>query len=123
MNAWLAVIPLPSASPHSFPYTVQNPDTGENIRLENIDDIWQTIETFQKNRFIFAELICDTRLLIDDNAQDDLERYFYSKEWGVSPYPGSYDEQPAKWVEKVKIIQNAIAEAQKVKAARDGTRR
>lgn len=123
LNSWLSVMPLPEVWPHSFPYTIQNPDTGAMERIEGIDDIWRIIESFSKNRFIYSELICDISLLIDPAAQSDLRRYFYSKEWSVSPYPGSYDEQPAVWVDKVGIIQKALAEAQRLKGIRDGNKK
>lgn len=116
-------MPLPEVSPYSFPYNVQNPDNGAMERVEGIDDIWRIIEGFQRNRFIYAELICDISCLIDSGSQSDLRRYFYSKEWGVSPFPGSYDEQPSAWVEKVGIIQKALAEAQRLKGIRDGNKK
>ena len=123
MNSWLAVFPLPSASPYKFPYSVQNPDTGGVLEIASVEDIWDAVERFQNNRYIYAELICDTRHLICPKAQQDLKRYFYSKEWGVSPYPGSYDDQPATWTDKVEIISHAINEAQTVKAKRDGNKK
>ena len=112
-------MPLPQVSPYAFPYSVQNPDTGQMVRIGNIDDLWQTIESFPVNRYIYAELICDTRLLIDAQAQSDLRRYFYSKEWGISPFPGCYDEQPSAWVDKVAIIQKAVNEAQELRLKRE----
>ena len=120
MNAYLAVLPLPQVSPHSFPYTVQDPETGQRIQINNVEDYWNAVEGFKTNRFIYAELIGDTRHLVDHAAQMDLERYLYAKEWGVSPFPGAYDDQPAVWIDKTKIISNALHDAQKIKAARDG---
>lgn len=112
-------MPLPEVTPYAFPYSVQNPDTGQMERIDDIDKLWQIIERFKINRFIYSELVCDTRLLIDPLAQSDLRRYFYSKEWGVSPFPGCYDEQPAAWVDKVAIIQKAVNEAQELRAKRE----
>ena len=45
--------------------------------------------------------------------QKDIERYIYSEQFGISPYPGSYGEQPAKWVDRAFIIKNALAKKQK----------
>ena len=45
--------------------------------------------------------------------QKDIERYIYSEQFGISPYPGSYGEQPAKWVDRAFIIKSALAKKQK----------
>jgi len=45
--------------------------------------------------------------------QKDIERYIYSEQFGISPYPGSYGEQPAKWVDRAFIIKGALAKKQK----------
>jgi hypothetical protein len=110
---------LPSASPYTYPYTAQNPDTGKIITIRNRDDYYEIVEQFKINRFIYAELVGDIRELIDEKAQQDLQRFIYSKNWGLSPYPGSFDDQPAAWVDKVQIIQRAINEAETVKAKRN----
>ena len=47
--------------------------------------------------------------LIDRNIQKDIQRYIYCKELGISPYKGSYGEQPARWVNKFFLIKNALA--------------
>ena len=49
----------------------------------------------------------------DRGMQKDIERYIYSEQFSISPYPGSYGEQPAKWVDRVFIIKNALAKKQK----------
>ena len=53
--------------------------------------------------------------------QKDIERYIYSEQFGISPYPGSYGEHPAKWVDRAFIIKGALAKKQKDQI--DGTRK
>ena len=45
--------------------------------------------------------------------QKDIERYIYCQQFGISPYQGSYGEQPAKWVERAFIIKNVLAKKEK----------
>ena len=56
---------------------------------------------------------CCQNIIHDKNIQRDIERYIYSEQFGISPYPGSYGEQPAKWVDRAFIIKNALAKKQK----------
>lgn len=46
--------------------------------------------------------------LLNQDCQDDIERYIYSKRFSISPYVGSYGEQPKRWVNKSFIINNAL---------------
>ena len=48
-------------------------------------------------------------ILYNQEAQKDIEKYIYCKEFGISPYPGSYNEQPKIWVEKMFYIKKALA--------------
>ena len=52
--------------------------------------------------------------------QRDIERYVYCKEFGVQPYPGSFEEQPDDWVHKVFIIKSAINKKEKEVYAKAG---
>ena len=52
-------------------------------------------------------------VLIDATVQLDIERYIYCEKFGVSPYNGSYGEQPHKWVRRSFAIRNAIAKKEK----------
>ena len=47
--------------------------------------------------------------MFDMSIQKDIQRYIYCKELGVSPYKGSYGEQPFRWVEKFFYIKSAFA--------------
>jgi hypothetical protein len=46
---------------------------------------------------------------IDEDIQKDIKRYIYCKELGTSPYEGSFDKQPALWVDKYFVIKKAFA--------------
>ena len=52
-------------------------------------------------------------VLYSKEHQKDIERYIYSKQFGISPYSGSYGEQPAKWVDKAFIIKNVFAKKER----------
>ena len=98
-------------------------------------DVWDVIdllidETEQANyegkSFNIAESVmaqlpffaCNN-LILNKDAQKDISRYIYSKDFGISPYKGSYGEQPQRWIEKSFIIKNLI-ERQKSKAMKNG---
>lgn len=51
--------------------------------------------------------------LLDHSLQKDIERYIYCEKFGVSPYAGSYGEQPQGWVRKSFLIKSAIAKKEK----------
>lgn len=57
-------------------------------------------------------------LILDKDAQKDIARFIYSKDFGISPYKGSYGEQPARWIEKSFLLKNLI-ERQKNKAMKN----
>lgn len=99
------------------------------------EDVWNVIdllieETKEANRegknFNIAESVmaqlpffaCNN-LILNKDAQKDISRYIYSKDFGISPYKGSYGEQPQLWIEKTFIIKNLI-ERQKSKAMKNG---
>ena len=47
-------------------------------------------------------------VLLNSQAQKDISRYVYSQQFGISPYKGTYGEQPYKWVEKSFLIKKLI---------------
>ena len=47
-------------------------------------------------------------VLLNSQAQKDISRYVYSQQFGISPYKGTYGEQPYKWVEKSVLIKKVI---------------
>tara|TARA_R100000700_G_C3115637_1_gene106767 strand:- start:27 stop:308 length:282 start_codon:yes stop_codon:yes gene_type:complete len=48
-------------------------------------------------------------IIFDKKYQRDISKYLYCKEFSVPPFKGSYEDQPYKWIQKVNIIQHAIA--------------
>lgn len=58
-------------------------------------------------------------VMIDVNAQKDISRYLYSKQFRISPYSGDYGDQPRKWVEKSFLL-NGLMERRKLKAMNNG---
>ena len=39
-------------------------------------------------------------IVYDYKSQRDIEKYLYCKEFGISPYPGSHNEHPKRWIMK-----------------------
>lgn len=58
-------------------------------------------------------------VLLNSQAQKDISRYVYSQQFGISPYKGTYGEQPQKWVEKSFLIKSII-ERKKSEAMNNG---
>ena len=99
------------------------------------DDVWQIIDLIIKeteesnekgNSFHIAESVMAQlpffackNIMLDKEAQKDIARYIYSKDFGISPYKGSYGEQPARWVEKTFLLKN-LMQRQENKAKQNG---
>ena len=60
-----------------------------------------------------------TNMMYDSQSQKDISRFMYAKQFKISPYKGSYGEQPQKWVEKSFLL-NHLIERQKAKAMKNG---
>ena len=97
--------------------------------FESIDDVWDVIDklieevkeynregkSFDVARSINSQLpffVCKN-ILHSKRLQKDIERYIYCQDFGISPYSGSYGEQPCLWVEKTFIIKNTLAKLNK----------
>ncbi len=124
---------------HEYPYKAQIPilidGKYETRHFTSDDDVWLVIdllieETEQQNTegrsFNIAESVMAQlpffackNMMLDREAQQDISRYMYSKQFQISPYSGSYGEQPKKWVEKSFLLNNLI-ERQKAKAMKNG---
>ncbi|MBT7338340.1 MAG: hypothetical protein HN802_01405 [Candidatus Jacksonbacteria bacterium] len=57
--------------------------------------------------------------MLDQDAQKDISRYIYSKDFGISPYEGSYGQQPQRWIEKTFLLKN-LMQRQENKAKQNG---
>ena len=126
---------------HTFPYDVAPPiriDGKKEIRTFKCDeDVWEIIDLlieeaeefnakgkeFDIAKSVNAQLpfFCCRNIVQSREHQKDIERYIYSEQFGISPYPGSYGEQPAKWVDKAFIIKNTLAKKQQAQI--DATRK
>tara|TARA_R100000329_G_scaffold147149_1_gene134464 strand:- start:268 stop:666 length:399 start_codon:yes stop_codon:yes gene_type:complete len=124
---------------HEYPYKAQIPVLIEGKyttrTFTSNDEVWDVIrliidETKEENKkggsfniagSVMAQLpfFACTNIIMDTKAQQDIARFMYSRQFNISPYKGSYGEQPKKWVEKSFLLNNLI-ETQKAKAIRDG---
>ena len=61
-------------------------------------------------------------ILLNKEHQDDIARYIYCTKMETPPYPGSYSEQPLRWIKKAFIIKSAIDSIQSTNSEenRDG---
>ena len=124
---------------HTYPYKAQIPilidgkyetrmftsksDVTEIMELL-VDEVKQS--NYKGNSFNIAESVVKQlpffacpNVLLDAQSQKDISRYIYSQQFGISPYKGTYGEQPHKWVEKSFLIKNTI-ERKKAEAMNNG---
>tara|TARA_R110002096_G_scaffold434394_2_gene655826 strand:- start:2894 stop:3286 length:393 start_codon:yes stop_codon:yes gene_type:complete len=109
---------------HEYPYKATIPisidrkyPTKVINKKEDIDEIVQMLIDDFKNQGddnllcanISSQLpfFCCSNTFLSDSSQRDIARYQYSKDYSISPYPGSYGEQPLLWKEKHFLIQIA----------------
>ena len=116
---------------HSYPYKAQVPISGVGFKEFKCDeDVWKVIDLLiqevKDNNVILNKdfnvatsvnaqipFFACKNIIFDRDLQSDIQRYVYCKESGVPPYNGSYNEQPAMWVEKFFIIKNTFAKKEK----------
>jgi len=124
---------------HTYPYKAQIPvlieGKYETRTFTSKDDVWEVIdliiaETKEENgkgssfniaSSVMAQLpfFACSNVMMNQEAQKDISRFVYVKNFNVPAYNGSYGEQPKKWVEKSFLLNNLI-ERQKAKAMKDG---
>lgn len=124
---------------HEYPYKAQIPilinGEYETRTFTSSNEVWDVIrllidETKENieegsNLHIAESVMAQlpffscSNMIMDVKAQKDISRYMYSKQFQISPYSGSYGEQPKKWVEKSFLLNNLI-ERQKAKAMKHG---
>lgn len=124
---------------HTYPYKAQIPiliDGKYQTRMftsnEDIEAIMELLvdEVKENNAkgssFNIAESVVKQlpffacpNVLLNSQAQKDISRYVYSQQFGISPYKGTYGEQPYKWVEKSFLIKKVI-ERKKAEAMDNG---
>ena len=114
---------------HEFPYEAQVPVLIDGKRErrtftceEDVHDVIKLLikETEEFNnggkRFDVALSVSKQlpffscmNILYNQEAQKDIEKYVYCKEFGISPYPGSFGGQPNRWIDRMFIIKRAFA--------------
>ena len=124
---------------HEYPYKAQIPiliDGKYETRIFTLDDeVWDIIrllidETKQhikegSNLHIAESVMAQlpffacSNMIMDVEAQKDIARFMYSRQFNISPYQGSYGDQPKIWVEKSFLL-NHLIERQKSKAMNNG---
>jgi hypothetical protein len=90
------------------------------------DDVWDSIDlvikdtervneeegkSFSITESVMAQLpfFACVNIVIDAKMNRDISKYIYCTELGVSPYPGTFGQQPKKWVEKFFAIKSTLA--------------
>lgn len=118
---------------HEYPYKTEIPVLVNGKRERRTftcdEDVWEVIDLLIEEvkeqretgkQFDIAASVnaqipffACRNVIFDKELQKDIQRYVYCKESGVPPYKGSYNEQPAVWVEKFFIIKNTFAKKEK----------
>jgi hypothetical protein len=124
---------------HTYPYKAQIPvvidGKYETRTFTSKDDVWEVIdliiaETKEENQkgssfniasSVMAQLpfFTCTNIMLSTEAQKDISRFMYVRQFNIPAYKGSYGEQPKKWVEKSFLLNNVI-ERQKAKVSENG---
>tara|TARA_R100000278_G_scaffold17008_1_gene17095 strand:- start:285 stop:725 length:441 start_codon:yes stop_codon:yes gene_type:complete len=127
---------------HSFPYEAKIPVSIDGTyplkTFNSKEDVWDVIrilieETENMNEemgksFDIASSIsqqlpffCCVNNILNNSSQKDISQYIYCTDLGVSPYSGSYGNQPKKWIDKFFLIKNALGKIQErqIKKAKD----
>ena len=90
--------------------------------------IWETKEmneqsgkSFSPSSSVKSQLpfFACNNIIFDKEFQQDIERYIYCENFKTPAYPGSYDQQPALWIQKSFLIKKALNKIQN-KAVEDG---
>jgi hypothetical protein len=111
--------------PPSFP-VVYKFENGKTKTADNKDTLLSFVVDDLGDRSSAAiwELVLvekfDPRLVQTPSLNNYIARYNYSKELGVAPYPGSYDEQPAEFVDFVSFLSAEIPKCAEAKRKRNG---
>ena len=114
---------------HIYPYKAQPPvaiDGGYKMTTFSCDEdiydivkllIKETEEMNERGKSFDVALsvskqlpfFCCNNRFYDNVSQRAIEQYVYCKDFGISPYKGSYGDQPKKWVDKMFLIKKALA--------------
>ena len=118
-----------SCSFHDFPYKAEIPILKDGKRERKTftckEDVYEVIKLLIKETEDFNSkgksfdvglsvskqlpFFSCMNILYNQDAQKDIEKYIYCKEFGISPYPGSFGGQPKRWVDTMFMIKKALA--------------
>lgn len=103
---------------HEFPHTINNPKGGR-ITVNDEADLIELFRSFlgEKGETFHSfvkQSICPNKLR-DPWADAVVARYFYCQQFGIQPYPGGYDDQPAYWLDISRFIQFTVDEIKQCK--------
>ena len=124
---------------HEYPYKAQIPilieGKYETRTFTSNDEVWDVIRLLidetkenikQGSNLHIAESVMAqlpffscSNMIMDANAQKDIARFMYARQFNISPYKGSYGEQPKKWIDKAFLLTHLL-ERQKSKAMKNG---
>ncbi len=124
---------------HTYPYEAKIPiliDGKYEIRyFTSNDEVWDVIQLLvdetkehiqEGSNLHIAESVMSQlpffackNIIANEQSQKNIARFMYSRQFNISPYVGSYGEQPKKWVEKSFLL-NHLIERQKAKAIKNG---
>jgi len=93
-----------------------------NLIIEETKEVNSKGGSFNIGESVMAQLpfFACNNILLNKESQRDIARFVYSRDFGISPYEGSYGEQPAKWVAKAFLLKSLL-ERQKSKVMKHGT--
>ena len=115
---------------HKYPYKAKIPTKSREIRVFKSDeDVLNVVklivaETKEMNETMGKEfdiisstfsqlsLFCCRNFAINKKSQRDIAQYSYCKNFNTSAFPGSYGQQPNRWISKVNIIESVISKRQ-----------
>ena len=124
---------------HEYPYKAQIPilidGKYETRTFTSDDEVWNIIrllidETKQhikegSNLHIAESVMAQlpfftcSSMIMDAEAQKDISRFMYARQFNISPYKGSYGDQPKKWIDKTFLLTSLI-EKTKAKSINNG---
>jgi len=83
-------------------------------REELLDAILAEYGNFESSALWRCVLLkVSPQLLFDPEIIAMLERYLYCEKFAVLPYPGTYDDQPAEWIDFVQLVQVELSKCAK----------
>ncbi len=102
-HPYTATIPTESRQSVTF----NSAEDYRNVFLELIAESPEKYTVGEQLYRNYRQFAC-TNHMYDKEIEEMIRRYTYCKETGVPPFSGSYDDQPAWWLEVYAIINSEI---------------